>query len=109
MSTLLFPVHTYPANDRSLLEWSFAQKESNHRGWERKATEFADRHADWFIEKGRNVAVVWRRDQLINRQMTGAKSRMFYLCRRIRSCNCHVAIHRGSTPPCTSRPPAKSS
>ena len=86
MSTLLFPVHTYPANDRSLLEWSFAQKESNHRGWERKATEFADRHADWFIEKGRNVAVVWRRDQLINRQMTGAKSRMFYLDPMLISC-----------------------
>ncbi len=86
MPTLLFPIHSFPAEDRSLLEWTFAQKASNHREYERKLKEFSDRHADWFAEKGRMSSECYRRNQIILRQMTGAKVRKFYLDPMLISC-----------------------
>ena len=86
MPTLLFPIHTFPAADRSLLEWTFAQKNSNHFEYERKLKEFTDRHSDWFAEKGRMSSECYRRNQIILRQMTGAKVRKFYLDPMLISC-----------------------
>jgi hypothetical protein len=86
MTTTLFPIHTFPADDRSLQEWTFAQKESCHREYERKLKEFTHRHATWFTEKGRMSPEEFRRKQVILRQMTGAKLRKFYLDPMLISC-----------------------
>ena len=79
MPTLLFPIHTFPAGDRSLFDWTMSQKKSDHRGYMDRLKEFTDRHADWFAEKGRMSATAYWRDQIVQRQMTGAKVRLFYL------------------------------
>ena len=86
MPTLLFPIHTFPAGDRSLMEWTFAQKRSCHREYESKLKEFAHRHSAWFSEKGRMSPEYYRRNQVILRQMTGAKLRKFYLDPMLISC-----------------------
>ena len=86
MPTLLFPIHTFPAGDRSLFDWVMSRKESDHAGYMRRIKEFTDRHADWFVEKGRMTAAAYRREQVVQREMTGAKQKAFYLDPMLRSC-----------------------
>lgn len=86
MPTTLFPIHTFPANDLSLFNWTMSQKESRHDEYMKRLKEFADRHADWFAEEGRMSSVAYWRNQFVQRQMTGARLRMFYLDPMLISC-----------------------
>lgn len=86
MPTTLFPIHTFPAGDRSLFDWTMSQKESCHDEYMKRLKAFTDRHAEWFAEEGRMSSVAYWRNQFVQRQMTGAKLRIFYLDPMLMSC-----------------------
>jgi len=86
MPTTLFPIHTFPAGDRSLFDWTMSRKESCHAAYMKKLKEFTDRHAEWFAEEGRVSSIAYWRNQFVQRQMTGAKLRIFYLDPMLISC-----------------------
>lgn len=86
VSTMLYPILEMPNGDTSFRDWLFAQRTSDWDAYSAQMDAFIDRNKRWFAEESRITAQQYRRENVVMRQMTGARYREFYLDPILISC-----------------------